>query len=286
MSIHCVKLPTANSDTDSDDDSDFDLPPAPVRHQAPKRSELNNPNSSSNPFELSESQETDPNGESGQTDDLVPKSGIDLTKLGLPPLSFDSDPFLTPLSNPIQFIVRRHRIWIGGVKGVKFACNIGEHTVLVAKRKMKYMKKTWFMSRSMNFSLDTPDLTGMLVMQRKGASFSLFSPKERQEDQCHEALAGIKIEKNRTAVICKDLWLKPQEDDVFHDMPTDKVIPLEPVEHSGKISSVKNGAFRFKDQSEPCFISEKQEDESVMVQVSPPLSMTQAFGIVLALFLQ
>ena len=208
-----------------------------------------------------------------------------MTSLGLPPLSFDSDPFLSPIQS-IQFTVRRHRIWIRGVKGVKFTCTIGNHTVLVAKRKMKYLKKTWFMSRSMNFSIDTPDLTGIFVMQRKGISFSLFSPKERQEDQCHEALAAINIDKNRHVVICHDLWLKPQEDDIFHDLQKNHVTQLIPVQHTSKISSVKNGAFKLADQNEPCFISEKQEDESVLVTAKAPLSMTQAFGIALSLFLQ
>lgn len=283
MSIHCVRLPTGNSDSDSADDSDFEPPPPPVRHQAPKRSDMNK---QSSPFEISESNtETDLNAEIDQDDIPAPSADVDLTALGLPPLSFDSDPFLSPIQS-IQFVVRRHRIWIRGVKGVKFTCSIGDHTVLVAKRKMKYLKKTWFMSRSMNFSIDTPDLTGIFVMQRKGVSFSLFSPKERQEDQCHEALAAINIDKNRHVVICHDLWLNPQEDDIFHDLKKDHITQLIPVQHNSKISSVKNGAFKLADQTEPCFISEKQEDESVLVTAKAPLSMTQAFGIVLSLFLQ
>lgn len=283
MSIHCVRLPTGNSDSDSDD-SDFEPPPPPVRHQAPKRSDSNKHNSS--PFEISESNtEADLNAEIDQDDVPAPSADVDLTSLGLPPLSFDSDPFLSPIQS-IQFTIRRHRIWIRGVKGVKFTCTIGNHTVLVAKRKMKYLKKTWFMSRSMNFSVDTPDLTGIFVMQRKGISFSLFSPKERQEDQCHEALAAINIDKNRHVVICHDLWLKPQEDDIFHDLQKNHVTQLIPVQHTSKISSVKNGAFKLADQNEPCFISEKQEDESVLVTAKAPLSMTQAFGIALSLFLQ
>ena len=283
MSIHCVRLPTGNSDSDTDD-SDFEPPPPPVRHQAPKRSDTNK--HQSNPFEISESNTVeDINAEIDKDDVPAPSADVDLTALGLPPLTFNSDPFLSPIQS-VQFSVRRHRIWIRGVKGVKFTCSIGNQTVLVAKRKMKYLKKTWFISRSMNFSIDTPDLTGMLVMQRKGISFSLFSPRERQEDQCHEALAAISIDKNRKVVICRDLWLNPQEDDVFHDLQHEHITQLIPVQYSSKISSVKNGAFKLADQAEPCFTSEKQADESVLVTAKAPLSMTQAFGIALSLFLQ
>ncbi|OHT13442.1 hypothetical protein TRFO_43319 [Tritrichomonas foetus] len=279
MSIHCVKLPAAGSDSDYDDSSDFEPPPPPVRHQAPKRADVNQESHKSNPFELSETTDTN------EQDIPTPTGDVDLTKLGLPQLSFGSDPFLSPVES-IQFVVTRHRIWVRGVKGLKFTCSIGDHTILVAKRKMKYLKKTWFMSRSSNFSIDTPDLTGMLIMQRKGASFSLFSPKERMEDQCHEALAGINLDKGRNVVLFKDLWLKPQEDDVFSPLKNENATPLLTIKSKSKTSSVKNGAFKLKDATEPCFTSEKQTDKSVLVTAKAPLSMTQAFGIVLSLYLQ
>ena len=284
MSIHCVKLPSGNTSSE-DDDSDFDLPPPPVRHQAPKRADLSQTDPNSNPFELNES---NANNDENENDNVpAPQPDIDYKSLGLPELGFGSDPFLTPIES-IEFVVKRHRIWVRGVKGHKFTCTINGQIVLVAKRKMKYLKKTWFMSRSSNFSIDTPDLTGILILQRKGASFSLFSPKERRDDQCHEALAGINLDKEKNVVLCKDLWLKPQEDDVFSFLKKDNSINLVETSVKGKlhVRSVKNAAFKLKNTKDPCIVTEKHSDKSVHVVAKAPLCMTQAFGIVLSLFLQ
>ncbi|KAH0793170.1 hypothetical protein GPJ56_002879 [Histomonas meleagridis] len=219
--------------------------------------------------------------------DLQPLSG-DLTHLGLPPLALDSDPFLSPIKDAITCNVKRHRIWIKGIKGEKYSISTQGETLLVAKRKMKYMKKTWFISKSMNFSLDTPDLAGILVKQRTGISFTLISPRARQTDSFRQILGGIDLEKPRKVILAQDLWLPPDEDDIFSVTLEDgKYMYLHSVGQNYQIQSVKNGSFSpTNDASNICFRAEKGADETLTVDAKAPLSLVQVFGISLSLFLQ
>ena len=275
MSIASVKLPDSST-SDSDSSSDLEPPPAPSKPKIPKKTDLSNQNEEAdNPFDLNDDEEI-----------ITPSKEINYESLGLPPLTFSSHPFLSPISS-VQFSVKRHRIWVRGIKGVKFSLSISGYSVLFAKRKMKYLKKTWFISRSMNFSLDTPDLVGILVKQRKGTSYSLFGPHERQTDHRRPVLAAIDIENSRRAILGKDLWVLPEEDDVFEQPLTDEnSIQLKPLNHSFDVKSVKNGAFSLENSEEPCFVAAKQLDKSVVVNAKDPLSLVQALGLSISLFMQ
>ena len=276
MSIRTVKLPN-QGDSDSDSSSDFaPPPPKPLKTQPPKREDVITQEPAEDPFEVKENE-----------DAPVPQQNLNYPSLGLPPLSFDSDPFLSPL-NHVQFVLKRHRIWIKGIKGVKFSCSINGYTVLVAKRKMKYLKKTWFISRSFDFSLDTPDLAGILVKQRKGISYTLFSPKERQKDQYREVLAGIQLKDRRQVIIGTNLWAPPSVDDIFELglISPQNSYPLHSVNEQYEINSVKNGSFARDGTNESCLTSSKQANNAALVDVKGPLSLVHAFGIAIALFVQ
>ena len=275
MSIASVKLPDRDT-SDYDTSSDLEPPPQPNKPKIPKKTELSKEDEEAdNPFDINEDEEI-----------VTPSKELNYESLGLPPLTFTSDPFLSPI-NSVQFAVKRHRIWIRGIKGVKFSLSISGYTVLVAKRKMKYLKKTWFISRSMNFSLDTPDLVGILVKQRKGVSFSLFGPQERKTDHCRPVLAAIDIEHDKRAILGKDLWVLPEEDDVFEKTLTEEnSVPLRQAQHTFDVRSVKNAAFALEGSEEPCFIAAKQLDKSVVVNAKGPLSLAQAFGLAISLFMQ
>lgn len=276
MSIASVRLPE-QSESDYDTSSDIEPPPPPSKPKIPKKTELTAKDDGDNPFEV---------GEDDEINVMAADGSISYESLGLPALTFSSDPFLSPILS-VQFAVKRHRIWIKGIKGVKFSLSISGYTVLVAKRKMKYMKKTWFISRSMNFSLDTPDLVGILVNQRRGKSFSLFGPHERQGDHCRPGLAAISLGDTRKAVLGNNIWLSPEKDDIFEEELTpENSIKLKPVEHPFDVVSVKNGAFCIESSNEPCFIAAKQVDKSVVVTAKGPLSLVQAFGLTISLFMQ
>lgn len=273
MSIGAVRLPTENS-SDYDSSSEIEEPPKPEKPKLPLKTEVEQKDDEDNPFEVGEEYET------------PSPAKLNLESLGLPPLTFNSDPFLSPI-NSVQFAVKRHRIWVRGIKGVKFILSISGFTVLVAKRKMKFLKPTWYISRALNYSLDTPDLVGILIKQRTKSSFSLFGPNERQADHCRPVLAGIDIGDTKRVVLGKDLWITPDNEDVFDFTLKDKnAQKLNPVDHTYDVRSVKNAAFAFEGQSEPCFIAAKQVDKSVVVNAKGPLSLCQAFGIAISLFMQ
>lgn len=271
MSIHCVTLPTGD-DSDSDSSSDL-IPPPPVRHVAPKRYEAPEPaaEEEKNPFEV-----TDDDG------DPVPVENVDYVSIGLPPLSFDSDPFLTPI-NAVEFTVKRHKIWIGGIKGYKFSLSIAGYIILVAKRKMKFLKKTWYMSRSMNFSIDTPDLAGILIRNRTKKMFTLLSPRERQSDRMRPALAGIDVT-THNVILGNNLWIENEQDDIFTVPYTEDTFIKLVYSKEGK--SAKNATLTIPGEKEPCFKSQKQSDGTVIVRASAPLCISQAFGISMSLFIQ
>ena len=139
----------------------------------------------------------------------------------------------------------------------------------------------------MDFSLDTPDLVAILVNQRRGSSFSLFGPHERQSDHCRPGLAAINLDGARKAIIGKDLWVSQEEDDIFEkQLTSENSINLIPVQHSFDVKSVKNAAFSLEDSSEPVFIASKQIDKSVVVNAKAPLTLAQAFGLTISLFMQ
>ncbi|EAY22515.1 hypothetical protein TVAG_035380 [Trichomonas vaginalis G3] len=273
MSIGAVRLPTRNS-SDYSSSSDIEPPPEPDRPKLPQKTEVEQKDNEDNPFEVGEEYET------------PSPAKLNLESLGLPPLSFNSDPFLSPI-NSVQFAVKRHRIWVRGLKGVKFILSISGFTVLVAKRKMKFLKPTWYISRALNYSLDTPDLVGILIKQRTKATFSLFGPNERQSDHCRPVLAGIDIGDKRRVVLGKDLWISPDTDDVFNAGFNEKNSqPLTSSNGTFDVPSVKNAQFSVEGSAEPCFISAKQVDKSVVVNAKGPLSLCQAFSIAISLFMQ
>lgn len=266
--MRTVKLPDKSSESSTDED--FEVPPPKATKFVPPQKE----EPVNDPFEVKENE-----------DAPVPEQNLDYPSLGLPPLSFVSDPFLSPIQH-IQFAVKRHRIWIKGIKGVKFSCSINGTTVLVAKRKMHLMKKSWFISRSFDFSLDTPDLVGILTKQRSGLSYTLFSSKERQSDSFHQVLAGIILKDPKSIIIGDNIWIPPNNDDIFEKglIQSYETQSLSPVMGSYKTQSVKNGTF-VKD-GQTCFNSEKQTKNAVLVDATAPLSLAQAFAISIALFIQ
>jgi len=273
MSIGSVKLPKL-SDSSSESESDFE-PPVVNKPKAPKRVDLlkdNNPDP--NMFEINETE-----GES------LPKD-YDYAFLGLPPLSFDSDPFLSPIKN-VQFSVRRHRIWIRGIKGVKFSLSIGGVTILVAKRKTKYLKQTWFISRSTDFSISTPNLAGILIKQRTGSSFTLIGPKERQTDQHKQLLAGIQLGDTISVSLGNNFWIPPEQEDFFDGpFPSKDITQLKYVPQQYEIQSVKNAAFTIDGEDDFCLKASKTDDKTVVVVAKAPLNLVQAFGITISLFMQ
>jgi hypothetical protein len=277
MSIASVRLPE-RSDSDYDTSSELEPPQLPPKPKIPKKTELAvSKDEKDNPFEVRDDDDVEV---------TAPDGSISYEALGLPALTFNTDPFLSPIKS-VQFAVKRHRIWIKGIKGVKFSLSISGYTVLVAKRKMKYMKKTWFISRSMDFSLDTQDLAGILIKQRRGKSFSLFGPHERQGDHCRPGLAAISFEdEHRTVVLGNNLWLPPEKDDIFEEELTqENSIKMKSVPYQFDVKSIKNGAFCIE-SSEPCLVVSKQVDRSAVVSAKGPLSIVQAFGLTIALFMQ
>jgi hypothetical protein len=200
----------------------------------------------------------------------------------------DTDPLLTPVGDKqISAIVKRHRVWVHGVKGLKFSMSIQGVPVLVAKRRQKMALKTWLMSRSSNFSLDSPDLAGYVVRQRTKSSFSIMSPRERRADGFREALAAIRVASPKSIVIGKDLWISPDIDDVFQvSLTAENSYRLVEKTHSFGVTSVKNGAFGPADGASVCFTAAKQTDGDVSVTAGAPLCLVQAFGLAIALFVQ
>jgi hypothetical protein len=271
MSIHCVKLP---SRPDADSSSSEDIVPisSPARHVAPQRAD----DPEADPFEAVEDGEG-PN----------PAANVDVAALGLPALSMTSDPYLSPLTNHITATITRHRIWVYGVKGLKFSLVIEGITILVAKRRQKMALKTWLMSKSANFLLDSPDLAGSVIRQRTKSSFSVMSPRARRADGFRQALAAIRLTAPKTIVVGKDLWLPPDVDEVFQVPlnPTNSYTLLER-QHQFDVQSVKNGAFAQKDGAAPCFVAAKQKENEVLLTTMEPLSLVQAFGLAIALFVQ
>ena len=268
MSIHCVALPSGSeSDSDSSDDL---VPPPPTRHVAPKRAEV--PVSmdmpAGNPFEVEDTSET--------TLTPMPVRDLDYVNFGLPPLSFDSDPFLSPVDDVKIVIEHRSRR-----ARETFSMSIGGFVILVAKRITKMLKRTWYISRSKDFSLDAPDLAGMVVRQRKGATYSVLSTRERQSDGNRQVLAGVKL--GQQVFLGKDLWMDPKEDDVFASpIPSDNCVELKPVRYKFQTGSTRNAAFAIEGE-DFCFLSERIDDTTMSVNVRKPMCLVQAFGIAIAL---
>jgi hypothetical protein len=273
MSIHSVKLPS-RGDLDSSSSDDILPMTPPTRHVAPQRADATEP--APDPFEAVEDGEG-PN----------PAANLDFVALGLPPLSMTSDPYLNPLTNHITATITRHRIWIHGVKGLKFSMAIQGTTILVAKRRQKMALKTWLMSKSSNFSLDSPDLAGFVIRQRTKSSFSVMSPRERRTDGFRQALAAIKLTAPKTIVIGKELWIPPDADDVFQcPLNSENSYRLAERPHQFEVQSVKNGAFAQGEGEAACFVAAKHKENEVVMTATEPLSLVQAFGLAIALFVQ
>ena len=268
MSIRCVSLPSGSeSESDSSDDL---LPPAPTRHIAPKRAEVqvSIETPAGNPFEVDDISET--------TLTPMPVRDLDYANFGLPPLSFDSDPFLSPVEDVKVVIEHRSRR-----ARETFSMSIGGNVILVAKRITKMLKRTWYISRSKDFSLDAPDLAGMVVRQRKGAIYSVLSARERQSDGSRQVLAGIKL--GQQVFLGQDLWLDPKEDDVFTGpIPAENCCELKQLTYRFNSSSTRNAAFAIEGE-DFCFLSERIDDTTMSINVRKPMCLVQAFGLAIAL---
>jgi hypothetical protein len=271
MAVHCVRLP-APGDSDS---SSGDLFLPPVRHVAPQRIDSPEPSSGPevNPFEV--------------PDDPPPgPPSIDYQSLGLPPLSFDSDPFRSPVDE-IHGIVTRHKVWIGGFKGLKFSFAIQDTIVLVAKRRREVKEESYLISRSSDYSLDTPDFAGLVIRQRGTSDFTVLSARERQSDGGREALAGLRLAPDRTIVIGTDVWLPQKVDSIFAvSLSAENSYPLNNCHQSFSVVSVKNAAFGRVEDPNPLFVAEKQSEKTLTVTVRRPLCLLQGFGLAIALFAQ
>lgn len=273
MSIATVRLPDKN--IDEYESSSSSIPPPP-RLRVPKREN----------FQIEQSSVIDPFQIKDDNDDntLKPTQGLDYSKLGLPPLSFESDPFLSPINN-ITFAVERKRIWVRGIKGVKFFLSIQGSKVLVAKRKIVKGKRSWFISRSESFSLDTPDIVGVLV--QKKSAFTLFGTRERQTDRYKPIIAGITFSPSKQAVLGKDLWV-PKDKDCLFDMtltPENSIYLADKiVDHD--VESIKNGCFTIHGSDDIVYLAKKQIDKSVVVKANNPFSLAAAFGLTIAHFMQ
>jgi hypothetical protein len=271
MAVHSVRLPGAS---DSDSSSD-DLAPPPVRHIAPRRSESTETNATvdPSPFEVAE--------DFTVTD--IP--ACDYSALGLAPLSFNSDPFLSAVP-VVEGVVNRRKVWIGGVKGLKFTFSVQGTIVLVAKRRREVKEESYLISRSSNFSLDSPDFAGSVIRQRATSDFTVLSSRERQSDGGREALAALRIQP-REVVIGTDVWLPQKVDSMFAvELTEQNSYRLDVVERAFSITSVKNAAFGRAGDSQPLFLAEKQSDKAVAVTVREPLCVLQGFGLAIALFAQ
>ena len=267
MSINTIKLPKLS---DSEDDSSSDIIPiSEIKSKNPKIfKETSSLSTNSTPSENINKKD----------------NNIDFTSLGLPILSFDSDPFLSPI-NELEFTVKRHRIWIKGIKGVKFSLILSNNIILVAKRKMKYLKQTWFISKSLDFSLSTPNLTGILIRQRNLKSFTLLGPQERQIDSFKSVLGGFDLDSN--FFLGKNLWISPEKDDIFEEnLNEDSFIKLIPINDNYLIPSIKNICFKINNNESFIFKSMKQSDKTLKVIAKGPLSLVQAFGLSISLFMK
>jgi hypothetical protein len=268
MAVHCVHLPGAN---DSESSSD-DLIPPPIRHVPPRRSDPI-PNHDLSPFEVPEEGTT------------VHSGPIDYVSLGLAPLSFDNDPFLSPVPQ-IQGIVKRRKVWIGGVKGLKFTFSIQGTIVLAAKRRREVKEESYLISTSSDFALDSPNFAGIVIRQRTTSDFTVLSARERQSDGARQGLAAIRIAP-RAVVIGKTVWLPPKLDSMFLAELTDEnSYALEVLQHGFSAMSVKNAALGRAGDSQPLFLSEKQSDGTLAITIREPLCLLQGFGLAIALFAQ
>lgn len=266
MSIRCVALPTGS---ESDSDSSSDLLPAPVRRVAPKRTNAP-PTPAANPFEVDATEETP-----------MPTRDLDYVSIGLPPLSLESDPFLSPVQQ-VRAIVTHKKSW----KRDTFILSVGGFVVLVAKRKTKRLKRTWFISRSKDFSLDTPDIAGIVIRRRKSPTFSILSARERQSDGFREVLAGVKLGGEQTkALVGQGLWMNAEADDAFHAAAEfNNVAYMKMLPYQFRVSSSKNAALGLDET--PSFVAEKMHDQTSAITVSNPLCLVQGFGLAISLFVQ
>jgi hypothetical protein len=127
-----------------------------VRHVAPKRSDTADASAQPaerDPFEVDD----------GDAETPAPAQSLDYVALGLPPLSFDSDPFLSPVP-VLDGVVQRKRIWIQGVRGLKFTFLVQGAAVLVAKRRREVKEEQYLMSKSADYSMDGPDFGGYSIL--------------------------------------------------------------------------------------------------------------------------
>jgi hypothetical protein len=271
MAVHCVRLPGS----DDSDSSAGDLAPPPARHVAPQRHAPAEaaPAGDANPFEVAD-------------DPPAGAPAPDYGALGLPALSFASDPFLSPVAE-IRAVVRRHRVWVAGVKGLKFSLAVAGAVVLVAKRRRDVREESFHISRSSDYSLDSPDAAGLVVRQRGTPDFTVLSARERQSDGAREALAGLRLLPRRAAVVGSGVWLPPGADSIFAaDLTGANACALEAAQREFPRASVKNAAFARPGDAEPAFVAEKQADGTLAVTVRDPLCVLQAFGLAIALFAQ
>ena len=268
MSISAVKLSFEDA---SDSESSEVIEEKSFKSAfGPKRVDLGKKmsNEDSDPFAMKE-----------EEIDALEKRSVKLTALGLNSLSVDSDPFLNKVSE-CQFTVKRHRIWIRGIKGVKFTLTLMGHDALFAKRKRKYMKNTYFISRSENFSIDSMDLVGILVKQHTGKSYTLFNSRERKGDRYRNVLGGIDLSEQGRLVVVDDVWLPQDRDNIFEEnIPSEKAETFKYIQGA---QSVKNASF-----GDPEILRvEKQPDKTLSVWVKSPLCILHAFGVVISLFTQ
>jgi hypothetical protein len=280
MTVHCVRLPESNeSDSSSGDLVPPPPPPPPLRHVAPKRSEIADasaPHTERDPFEV---EDDDP-------ETTAPPQSLDYVALGLPPLSFDSDPFLSPVPM-LEGLVTRQRIWIQGVKGLKFTFLVQGVAVLVAKRRREVKEEQYLISKSTNYLMDSPDFGGLVVRQRTTAVFTVLSPRERQADGHREALAALKVSHPRRLVIGTGVWLPPKVDSMFAvALSAENSFTLEGREHRYRITSEKNTTFGRPGEPEPLFVSKKASHGSISITIRAPLSVLHGFGLGIALFAQ
>jgi hypothetical protein len=276
MAVHCVKLPASN---ESDSSSGDLLPPPPVRHVAPKRSEVSDASAlptERDPFEVDDD----------EPEASAPPQSLDYAALGLPPLSFDSDPFLSPLPL-LEGLVTRKRIWIQGVKGLKFSFVVQGITILVAKRRREVKEEQYLISKSTNYSMDSPDFGGLVIRQRTTSVFTVLSPRERQADGHREAVAALDVSGSRRLVIGTAVWLPTKVDSMFAvPLSEENSFELEGRDNRYLIASVKNATFGRTGEPEPLFVSQKASHDSMSITIRAPLSALHGFGLGIALFAQ
>lgn len=273
MSVGLFALPSSSDESCSDDDG-LEPPKRDVL-RPPKKIDAPPQDEPSDPFEVVEKNlQRSPNGDTSYFESL-----------GLPPYTTTSHPFLSEVSN-LSFRVKRHRLWIRGVKGVKFQLSISGNEVIVAKRKRSTLKSTWYFSQSLDYALDTPDLIGTLIKERNSPIFTLFGPDERSSDGFVQVLAFIDLSNETPNVqLYKDFWVDPNVSKPFEVGPDDK-IQLQFLPRQYTVASEKNASFSVTGENNPCYLAEKQTDKTVSVLVSAPLSLLTAFGICVSFFMR